>query len=179
LPHRLAGLGSAAPASVLAATWMLTRFAALFVMWRVGFWHGRWGTLVAGGASLAGGLALVLLAPSLAMVLLGLALFGAGMALTYYAALYYALAVGHGAVDAGGNFEALIGLGYGLGPTLGLAGQLVGGGSAPRASSATVAFTWLVAATFSALALRVYLRARRERSGPLSPSAGRGLGRGE
>jgi hypothetical protein len=163
LPHRLAALGSAVPASVLAATWMLTRFAALFVMWRVGFWHGRWGTLVAGAASLAGGLALVLVAPSLSMVMVGLALFGAGMALTYYAALYYALAVGHGAVDAGGNFEALIGLGYGLGPILGLAGQLVGGGSGPRAGTATVAFTWLVSAAASALALGVYLRARRAR----------------
>jgi hypothetical protein len=143
---------------------MLSRFAALFVMWQVGFWHGRWGTLVAGGGSLVGGLALVLVAPSLTMVVGGLALFGAGMALTYYAALYYSLAVGHGAVDAGGNFEALIGLGYCLGPLLGLGGRLVGAGSEPRAASATVVFTWLVAATVAVLALRPYLRARRARS---------------
>jgi hypothetical protein len=44
------------------------------------------------------------------------------MGLTYYAALYYALAVGHAEVDAGGNFEALIGLGYCVGPLLGWPG---------------------------------------------------------
>jgi hypothetical protein len=163
LPHRLAALGSAFPASVLAATWMLTRFGTLFVMWRVGFWHGRWGTLVAGALALAGGLALVLVAPSLPLVVGGLALFGAGMAATYYAALYYSLAVGHGAVDAGGNFEALIGLGYGVGPLLGLGGQLVAGGNQTAAGSITVLFTWLVASAVCLLAVRPYRQARRSR----------------
>ena len=47
------------------------------------------------------------------------------MGLTYYAALYYSLAVGHAAVDAGGTFEALIGFGYFGGPLLGLAARAV------------------------------------------------------
>ena len=170
LPHRLAALDSAIPASVLASTWMITRFLALLVMWRVGFWHGRWGTLVAAGAALAGGLAVVLVAPSLPLVIAGLALFGAGMALTYYAALYYSLSVGHGAVDAGGNFEALIGLGYCVGPMLGLAGQVVGGRAEGGAGSATVLFTWLVAAAVGTLALRPYLSARGRRRGNVTSS---------
>jgi hypothetical protein len=33
------------------------------------------------------------------------------------------MAVGHAAVDAGGGFEALIGVGYCLGPLLGLLAQ--------------------------------------------------------
>ena len=85
-------------------------------MWRVRFWHGRWGTLAAAAGALAGGLALVLIAPTLTGVVAGLVLFGTGMGITYYAALYYSLAVGHAAVDAGGTFEALIGLGYFVGP---------------------------------------------------------------
>ena len=115
------------------------------------------------GAALAGGLALVLVAPSLAGVVAGLVLFGAGMGITYYAALYYALAVGHAAVDAGGTFEALIGLGYCVGPLLGLCGQLAPGAAAPARPP------WpspgrppgLIAVP----ALRPYLQARRRRAG--------------
>jgi hypothetical protein len=123
LPHRLAALGAGAEASLLAALWMAARFVVLLAMWRSSFWHGRWGTLGAGGAGLIGGLALVLLAPALPLLLGGLVLFGAGMGLIYYAALYYSMAVGHAAVDAGGGFEALIGVGYCLGPLLGLLAQ--------------------------------------------------------
>ena len=160
LPHRLAALGGTLPDSVVAATWMVARFATLFFMWRVRFWHGRWGTLVAAGGALACGLALVLVAPTLPGVVAGLFLFGAGMGITYYAALYYSLAVGHAAVDAGGTFEALIGLGYCVGPLLGLTGHAVGGA---HAGSATVALTWMAAALVALPGLRPYLHARRKR----------------
>jgi hypothetical protein len=123
LPHRLAALGAGATAGLLAALWMAARFVVLLIMWRSSFWHGRWGALAAGGAALVAGLALVVLAPALSLLLGGLVLFGAGMGLVYYAALYYSMAVGHAAVDAGGGFEALIGVGYSLGPLLGLAVQ--------------------------------------------------------
>ena len=95
---------------------MVARFATLLTMWRTGFWHGRWATLALGAAALALGLATILLAPSLAVLAAGLLLFGVGMGLTYCAAIYYSLAVGHAAVDAGGAFEALIGFGYFAGP---------------------------------------------------------------
>jgi hypothetical protein len=161
LPHRLAAVGvGTLPESVVADTWLIARFLTLAVMWRVGFWHGRWGTLCAAGLALVGGLALTLLAESLAAVVAGLFLFGAGMGLTYYAALYYALAVGHAAVDAGGTFEALIGLGYCVGPALGLAGHALGGA---HAGSGTVALTSGAALLASAAALRPYLEARRAR----------------
>jgi hypothetical protein len=123
LPHRLASLGAGAAASLLAALWMAARFVVLLVMWRSSFWHGRWETLAIGGVALVGGLALVVLSPALPLLLGGLLLFGVGMGLIYYAALYYSMAVGHAAVDAGGGFEALIGVGYCLGPLLGLLAQ--------------------------------------------------------
>jgi hypothetical protein len=176
LPHRLAavtaGAGAGVAPSVVAAVWMVARFLTLFLMWRIGFWHGRWGTLAAAIAALAGGLATVLLAPSLAAVVVGLVLFGTGMGLTYYTALYYSLAVGHAAVDAGGNFEALIGAGYCVGPVLGLLGQAAAGaGLAGTAGSATVAGTWLAAAGVGLLALGPYRAARRGRA---HARAGRG-----
>jgi len=84
------------------------------------------------------------------------------MGLTYYAAIYYSLAVGHAAVDAGGTFEALIGFGYFAGPLLGLSAQAVA--TPAHATSVTVALAWLVAAAGSAGALRPYFAARRARA---------------
>lgn len=123
LPSRLSDLH--VPASVAplwAATWMLTRFVALGVLWQSSFWHGRWWPLLCGAASLLCGAALVLMAPVAWVCALGLACFGCGLGIVYYASLYYSLAVGQAQVDAGGKFEALVGLGYIVGPGLGLAG---------------------------------------------------------
>jgi len=163
LPHRLATVGAGAiPSSVIAATWMVARFTTLGLMWRVGFWHGRWSTLVIGAAALAGGLVMVLVGAHLETVVSGLALFGVGMGLIYYAAIYYSMATGHAAVDASGTFEALIGLGYCVGPLLGLAGHAFASDPA-RASSATMIFTTVVTALAASAALRPYLAARAQR----------------
>jgi hypothetical protein len=164
LPHRFAALGpSIVPASILAATWMLARFATLGAMARLSFWHGRWSALLAAGTSLSGGLVIVLLSTSTLGVVLGLALFGIGMGLTYCATLYYSLTVGRGAVDAGGGFEALVGLGYVMGPLVGLAGQAMASGT--RASVITVLFTVGCALAGGVLAFRPYAAARRARTG--------------
>jgi hypothetical protein len=162
LPQRLAavGVGSTA-ASFVASAWMAMRFLVLLGMWRTHYWHGRWGTLAAASAALGGGLALVLLAGTAPVLIAGLLVYGAGMGLTYYASLYYSMAVGHGAVDAGGTFEALIGLGYCVGPLLGIAGHAVAGPE--RAGRATVALTWMLAAIAARGVVRPYLAARQAR----------------
>ena len=161
LPHRLEEVGGAATDGAIAALWMVARFVTLLLMWRTGFWHGRWGTLAAAAVALAGGLALVLLGSTLPALAAGLVVFGIGMGLSYYAALYYSLAVGHAAVDAGGTFEALIGVGYLCGPLLGLAAHAAS--SHGHASRATVALSWLVVAGACVGALRPYLAARQYR----------------
>jgi hypothetical protein len=160
LPHRLAELGAHVSGGAIAALWMLARFLTLATMWRTGFWHGRWGTLALAGAALALGLAGILLAPTLALMALGLIVFGVGMGLTYYASLYYALAVGRAEVGAGGNFEALIGLGYLGGPLLGVAANVAVPG---HSAGATVALCWLVTAVGAMGALRAWRAARRAR----------------
>lgn len=163
LPHRLASLGpSVVPASVLAATWMVARWLTLGAMAKLSFWHGRWGALLAGGASLTSGLVVVLLSTSVAGIVLGLVLFGTGMGITYCVTLYYSLSVGHGAVEAGGGFEALVGLGYVFGPLVGLAGQSLATGE--RASFVTVVLTLVCAAVGAVLAARPYRAALRARS---------------
>jgi len=161
LPFRLAAVGLGASASVVAGLWMAARFVTFYAMWRTAFWHGRWGTLVLGGVAIASGFALILLAPSASGVAAGLVIYGVGMGLTYYAALYYSLAVGHAAVGAGGMFEALIGLGSCVGPLVGTAGQLVGG--AAHAPAATLAVTAVILGLASRSVVVPYLEARRRR----------------
>jgi hypothetical protein len=165
LPHRLAAVGVGGSASLVAALWMGTRFGTLLVMWRSRFWHGRWETLAAAGAALGLGLGLVLLATSLPVVIVGLVVYGTGMGLTYYTSLYYSMAIGQAAVDAGGNFEALIGLGYCVGPLLGILGQILGQAAAgpARGDAATVALTCLCGAFAARGVVRPYLQARRRR----------------
>jgi hypothetical protein len=162
LPYRLSALGTDIPESVVAATWMVARFATLGVMARVHVWHGRWGALAFGGTALAGGVVLTLLGPSLPLAVLGLFFFGLGMGVVYFSSIYYSLAVGHGAVDAGGGFEALIGLGYVLGPLLGLTARALDIGSSPALT--TVALASAVALAGGALSFRPYLVARSGRS---------------
>lgn len=111
----------------VAATWMTARLVTVALLIRFTFWHGRAAALIFGFALAAGGFATIALAGSLPAMLAGLACFGAGQAIIYYAALYYAMAVGSAEVHAGGIFETLIGLGYGVGPIVGLA---VGSGQA-------------------------------------------------
>jgi hypothetical protein len=160
LPHRLAEVGGGTTGGVIPALWMIARFATLVVMWRTGFWHGRWGTLALAACALAAGLATILLAPTVTVLAAGLVVFGVGMGLTYYAALYYALAVGRAEVDAGGTFEALIGVGYFVGPLLGVAAVSL---APAHAGPATVGLVWLATAAGSVGALRPYLAARRAR----------------
>ena len=139
---------------------MVARFLTLGAMTILPFWHGRWGTLVAAAVALMAGVALTLLAGSLVLVVLGLTLFGAGLAATYFCSIYYSLAIGHAAVEAGGGFEALIGVGYMLGPIVGLCGRALPGG--PEGTG-TVALAWGVALLGGALAARPYFAARRAR----------------
>ena len=162
LPHRLRALGATTSASLLAAIWMLARFSMLFAMWRSAFWHGRWGTLGVAATLLLVGLVAILVGPSLPVVVAGLAVFGAGMGLTYYAALYYTLAVGHGAVDAGGSFEALIGVGYCIGPVVGLAAYAFGGTVTPNTATAAILLLLSIPALWRAA--RPYYLGQRHRT---------------
>ncbi len=141
------------------ATWMLARVAALVVMWRLAFWHGRWGTLLLGALAVAGGFATIVLAPSLPVMLIGFACMGVGLGVIYYAALYYAMAVGQAKVEAGGTHEGLIGAGYTAGPIAGLAGTALGGGVA------IVGVMWTLTVVAGIAAVRPYLMWRQKQAG--------------
>ncbi len=110
----------------IAAVWMLSRVVVTGVMWHWATWHGRWSVHWIAVLSMAFGFVGILVAQDLAMLIIGLAVFGGGMGMIYYAALYYAMSVGRAKVDAGGTHEALIGSGYMFGPLVGLVTLQVG-----------------------------------------------------
>lgn len=139
MPYLLADLE--APLAVqtpITSLWLLARVASAAIMWRTHFWHGRWTTLVVATLLMVGGFGVMVLADSLLAMRFGLLAFGFGQGIVYYAALYYAMAVGRAGVDAAGAHEGLIGLGYGVGPAAALAGSLVAGGPG------IVAAVWIV-----------------------------------
>lgn len=108
-------------ATPITSAWMISRVGAFWFMGTWGGWHGRFATLVWPPILLLSGMALALLAPSALVLAAGLALFGLGMGAIYASAFYYAMEVGSAGVDAGGRHEALIGVGYAVGPLLGSA----------------------------------------------------------
>jgi hypothetical protein len=139
---------------------MAARFLTFIVMWRSHRWQGRWEILGGGVLALALGVAGVLLPKSPIVVMGALLVFGCGTGLIYYATIYYTLAAGHAAVDAGGKFEALVGVGSSLGPLLGLTGHAL----APRGGDAvTVSLAAAFLAATAPGALRPYRDARRRR----------------
>lgn len=133
LPRIIEALGAGArwePA--FGSIWIIARVATFTLLERWQGWHGRWVTATAGTATMLGGFVLAMLAPlvrspdgsggelGIALLVIGLLLFGFGAATIYCAALYYGLEVGAAEVEAGGMHEAMIGIGYTLGPASGL-----------------------------------------------------------
>ena len=95
--------------------------------------------------------------------MVGLLVFGTGMGLVYYAALYYSLTVGHAAVDAGGKFEALVGVGSSIGPLLGILGHAL---TKTRPEVTTVALSLGVFLLALRSIVRPYREARARRPAP-------------
>jgi len=127
LPLRTNALHVAAVWSTpLVSVWMIARVFTFALMQQWHGWHGRRRTLIWATGTLMLGFAAALLAPTWPVLLGALVFFGVGLGGVYSAAFYYAMEVGHAGVDAGGKHEALIGVGYSIGPLAALsARQLV------------------------------------------------------
>lgn len=114
-------------AAPLSAIWLLARPITFFIMDHWQGWHGtRFNAWVGGLCTFIGFACCVLAAIAgagalgMSLAIFGLITFGVGAAIVYVAALYYAMKVGAAAVDEGGKHEALIGMGYTVGPMCGL-----------------------------------------------------------
>lgn len=128
LPSLMASMGvGAAWRPIVAIAWLASRTATFAILGRWQGWHGTWGFPMAGAVALLAGFAMGVLSPLLgqgaapvSVMVIGLVVFGAGMAMIYSGAIYYAMEVGKSEVDAGGTHEALIGVGYMGGPACGI-----------------------------------------------------------
>lgn len=164
------GIGKAWQAP-LASIWLVARVFTFAIFARWHGWHGRWSTAATFAGVMLFGFGLTVLAPALATGAAGLALlaaglfaFGIGAAALYTAALYYVMEVGKTGVDAGGSHEALIGLGYTIGPLCGLAASaLVARGIVPESAREPCTLA-AVAAASAAAALYAWRQAARLRA---------------
>lgn len=133
LPDALTKLDVPVPwHAFIASAWLAPRVITFYVLQRWHGWHGRWALPIIGGVLMLGGFSIAVAAPLLprvfnlssisatATLVLGLFAFGTGMASIYTGALYYAMEATDAKVEAGGTHEALIGLGYTVGPVCGL-----------------------------------------------------------
>ncbi len=117
----------------LASAWLTSRVLLFFFFERWHGWHGKWWTPWTGMGLLLLGFSACMFSPmaqsaGLVILTVGLLFMGVGVAITYYGALYYAMAVGNSEVDASGKHEAVIGLGYTLGPLCGIISLGLSGG---------------------------------------------------
>jgi MFS family permease len=108
-------------AGFCASTWCFARLAAFYGLWKWAGWHYRFRWLVTSYLLLIGAFASILLAPSLAVVVLAQIVFGGAVGLIYYSSLYYSMDVGETKGEHGGIHEAVIGLGNCAGPAVGAA----------------------------------------------------------
>jgi len=144
----------------LAAVWMVSRVLVTAVMWHWASWQGKWSVLWIAVGTLSVGFVSILSANGLFLLFVGLTIFGVGMGVTYYAALYYAMAVGRAEVNAGGTHEAFIGGGYAMGPLIGLATfQVSNQGSTTSYQSLVIVVLILIA--LALLGLGFYWRKAR------------------
>ncbi|HED53964.1 MAG TPA: hypothetical protein ENJ00_07160 [Phycisphaerales bacterium] len=114
--------------TVLVSVWMTSRIPTMLLLQRWHGWHGKVWPVALGGSMLAAGFIGCIIAPAvpnhaagLAVMIVALTLFGSGMGVVYTAAIYYAMEFGHGQIDSNATHESLVGLGYILGPGVGLA----------------------------------------------------------
>ncbi len=126
--------------TVLAALLDVVRLTTFYLLHRTVKWHGRFGPLISAMLVMPLGFFLIILAPNVmamaagstpagvAAALAGEVLFGMAAAMTYYAALYYAMVLTNAAVRGGGAHEGVIGLGFALGPAAGLIGSRIAPG---------------------------------------------------
>jgi MFS family permease len=101
------------------SAWCFARFAAFFGLWFWTGWHYRFRWLLLAFVALAGSFATLLLAPSLAVLIIAQVFFGGALGLIYYSSLFYSMDLSDTKGEHGGIHEAAIGVGNCVGPAVG------------------------------------------------------------
>jgi len=103
------------------SVWCFSRLAVFAGLWRWTGWHYKFRWLLLSYVTLAASFATVLLAPDVAVLVIGQLLFGGAVGLIYYSSLFYSMDLGDTKGEHGGIHEAVIGLGNCAGPAVGAA----------------------------------------------------------
>lgn len=157
LPQLFEAHGLTSTHAVIAGlSWIVARVVTFYTLGAWGGWHGKWAAAWIGAALVVSGFGMavmstLLTAGGLVVCLVGLVAFGVGMSTVYSGAIYYAMEVHKADVDAGGNHEAAVGLGYTLGPGIGLLAVAIATRSEP--STAERAFAPIQFSIVGVLAL--------------------------
>jgi predicted MFS family arabinose efflux permease len=101
------------------STWCFARLGAFALLWRWTQWHYRFRWLLVAYIGLVGSFAGVVLAPSVAVLVLSQLVFGTAVGLIYYSSLFYSMDWSDTKGEHGGIHEAVIGLGNCAGPAVG------------------------------------------------------------
>ncbi|MBX3383368.1 MAG: hypothetical protein KF864_07650 [Phycisphaeraceae bacterium] len=179
LPGALERLGVRSGwAAAIASVWLASRVLTFALLRAWHGWHGRWWAAIAGALFMIGGFFGCVLSPLLgpgsagiACMAASLMVFGVGMAAIYACAIYYALEVGRAQVDAGGTHEALIGVGYTVGPAAGLAASAAVDGGALAAGAFEPVLLTTVAGVSIGVAAVVAHRSNQQRRAEREPGS--------
>ena len=132
MPEIMRNIGYGTAAAARAASMLdVARLASFIGLFAYVGWHGKKTPLFCAIVALPVGFGLALFGSNASIVIGGELLFGTAAGFLYTAALYYAQLVQNASVDAGGAHEALIGVGYALGPSAGLVGTALAHGAGP------------------------------------------------
>jgi predicted MFS family arabinose efflux permease len=138
------------------SVWFFSRVAAFAGLWAWPGWHYRFRWMAGAFVLIIAGFAGILLAPSLAVMVVAQIVFGLAAGLIYYSSLFYAMDAGQAKGEHGGLHEAAIGIGICAGPAVGAMSLQVLPG-VPHAGAFAV--STLLAAGLAAL-VGVWARAR-------------------
>ena len=157
-----------AQATFLAGILEITRPAVFVAMFLTTGWHGHRSLILLSMLMLPLGFALTLFGTSPWIFVPGELIFGIAASVSYYCALYYAMVISHGSVDGGGGHEAVIGIGFTIGPLMALSGQFLGGktGDAQLGLIAGIAPIILVCLIGTIVCLRRAKRAHCKKNPP-------------
>ncbi len=108
-------------AGFVCSIWFFARAAAFLLLWHWTAWHYRFRWLAGSYVAVALSFATLLASTRLWMLVAAQLVFGAGVALLYYASLFYSMDVGETKGEHGGIHETALGAGVFAGPALGAA----------------------------------------------------------
>lgn len=108
-------------AGMVCSLWCFVRVGVFYLLWQWPGWHYRFLWLAGAYLLLVASFATILLAPTLVIMFLAEAGFGAAAGLIYYSSLFYAMDASDSKSEHGGIHEAAIGLGNCAGPAVGAA----------------------------------------------------------